>query len=126
MTNKDEQYYRVDEITANLLKQAGFDLDVTAGYDIEVGSHTYQEGLRTLNYNVLPRCSSAPLIDIALVWCKELGYEFETTADIVPIYLRKGIELQKIVTVPVLSNKRDTNMLFIKACCEHQIKLKNQ
>jgi hypothetical protein len=134
MTNKDEQYYRVDFESAKLLKDAGFDAPTHSFYNptyIETNNcllYPFQGG-NIDNWNKESHLLSAPLIDIALVWCYEKDYFMQISTDYVVIWadfktMRNRVK--QIKTDESLGTMRDINLLFIQACCEHQIKLKNQ
>jgi hypothetical protein len=132
MTNKDEQYYRTTFGVSQLMKDADFKEKTTAWYN-------YKGELNNslpANHNHFEDSYSAPLIDIALVWCKEQGIElqtimnFEGKSDEKYFMFRLLVERIEIDNptwyLPKDVSQRDYDLAFITNACNYLIKLKNQ
>ena len=125
LTPYDEQYYRVDRLTAELLKKANFDKVTNAIY---YNDNSYDGNMPDENWND-PNVSdgecyySAPIIDVALHWLEEKGYKWKDEAG-VDIYFNDECICPNYEFLEMIyfeNYRRSLDNIFITACCNHII-----
>lgn len=122
-----EHYYRCDFETSKLLKEAGFNGATFAFYNptyTEVNNillYPYNGG-NLDNWNKETHLISAPLISVAIEWCKELGYA-DGCFDYMYVITYKGKTLKAVDMSTPEYPEQDRQQLFyfIQACCKHRI-----